>query len=94
MQRTDAVTAIETALTEVLDREVTGTQQSTRLFEDLHLDSTSVLELLMSLEDSAGIEVDPEEIDADDFRTIATLTDFVLAATGTPAGTPAAAAAH
>lgn len=94
MQRTDAIAAIESALTEVLDREVTDTQQSTRLFEDLHLDSTSVLELLMSLEDSAGIEVDPEEIDADDFQTVGTLTDFVLTSTGAPAGQPVAAAAH
>ncbi|MFJ8953501.1 phosphopantetheine-binding protein [Streptomyces sp. NPDC102381] len=94
MHRTDVITAIESALTEVLEREVTGTEQSTRLFEDLHLDSTSVLELLMSLEDSTGIEVDPEEIDADDFQTVGTLTDFVLTATGGTADEPALAAAH
>ncbi|MEU6733284.1 phosphopantetheine-binding protein [Streptomyces physcomitrii] len=91
MQRNEAVTAIESALTEVLEREVSGTEESARLFEDLHLDSTSVLELLMSLEDLVGIEVDPDELDADDFRTVGTLTDFLLTAKGSPADEPLAA---
>ncbi|MFD7972855.1 hypothetical protein [Streptomyces clavifer] len=31
------------------------------------------------LEDSLGLEVDPEELDADDFETVDTFTTFTLA---------------
>ncbi len=58
MDRAKLVAAIETALSEVLEREVTGLTEDTRLFEDVHLDSTSVLELLMAREDIVGISVD------------------------------------
>jgi acyl carrier protein len=37
------------------------------------MDSTGVLELLMALEDNLGIEVDPENLDMDDFKTVGTL---------------------
>ncbi|MFD9235654.1 acyl carrier protein [[Kitasatospora] papulosa] len=78
MNRTDVTTALETALTSVLDRPVTGLEGNTRLFDDLHLDSTTMLEMLMELEDSLGLEVDPEELDADDFETVDTFTTFTL----------------
>ncbi|MEW9514571.1 MULTISPECIES: phosphopantetheine-binding protein [Streptomyces] len=79
MDRTDVTTALETALSTVLDRPVTELRGGTRLFDDLHLDSTTMLEMLMELEDSLGLEVDPEELDADDFETVDTFTDFALA---------------
>ncbi|AEW96630.1 MULTISPECIES: acyl carrier protein [Streptomycetaceae] len=78
MERHTVVTAVETALSEVLEREVTGLTEDTRLFEDLHLDSTSILELLMALEDAVEISVDPEDLDMDDFRSVGSLTDYVL----------------
>ncbi|MER6347313.1 acyl carrier protein [Streptomyces sp. NPDC001595] len=78
VNRTDVTTAMETALTSVLDRPVTGLTGETRLFDDLHLDSTTMLEMLMELEDSLGLEVDPEELEADDFETVDTFTDFAL----------------
>ncbi|MFE6771058.1 acyl carrier protein [Streptomyces fimicarius] len=71
------VAQVETALSEVLEREVTGLTEDIRLFEDLHLDSTSVMEMLMELEDSMKIVIDPENLDMDDFRTIATLTGYL-----------------
>lgn len=43
MNRNDVTTALETALTSVLDRPVTGLEGNTRLFDDLHLDSTTML---------------------------------------------------
>lgn len=79
MQRQDTVAAIETALSEVLEREVVDLTEQVRLFEDLHLDSTSVLELLMSLEDSIGFSVDPENLDMDDFKSVGTLSDYLEA---------------
>ena len=77
MDHTKIVSAIEQALSEVLERPVSGMAEETRLFEDLHLDSTSVLELLMALEDTVGIEVDPENLEISDFKTIATLADYI-----------------
>ncbi len=58
---------------------MTELRGGTRLFDDLHLDSTTMLEMLMELEDSLGPEVDPEELDADDFEAVDTFTDFALA---------------
>jgi acyl carrier protein len=79
MDRNDVILAIEAALTEVLEREVTGLTGEVRLFDDLHLDSTTVLELLMALEDGIGIEIDPESLNMDDFTSVDTLTNYLLA---------------
>ncbi|KJK56567.1 acyl carrier protein [Saccharothrix sp. ST-888] len=78
MERASVLSAIEQALTEVLERPVTGLTDDIRLFEDLHLDSTSILELLMALEDAVGISVDPEDLDMEDFRSVGSLTGYVL----------------
>lgn len=80
MDRQNVVTALENALTEVLERSVTGLTGDVKLFDDLHLDSTTMLEMLMTLEDSIGLVVDPEDLDADDFISVDTFTNFVLAA--------------
>jgi acyl carrier protein len=80
VDRNGIVATITDALTEVMQREFTGITEDTRLFEDLHLDSTSILTLLMALEDKAGIEVDPEALDMDSFRTIGTLADYLQSA--------------
>jgi acyl carrier protein len=84
MDRMKLVAAVETALSEVLEREVSGLTENTRLFEDMHLDSTSVLELLMALEDIADISVDPETLDMDDFRSVGTLASYMAAQRTTP----------
>ncbi|MEU8672246.1 acyl carrier protein [Streptomyces bacillaris] len=80
------VAQVETALSEVLEREVTGLTEEIRLFEDLHLDSTSVMEMLMELEDSMKIVIDPENLDMDDFQTIATLTGYLRRISPEPQG--------
>ena len=77
MNRSTITADILRALAEVLERDVSGIPEGTRLFEDLYLDSTAVLELLMALEDTIGIEVDPETLDMGDFKTIGTLSDYV-----------------
>ncbi|MBB4712090.1 MULTISPECIES: acyl carrier protein [Streptomyces] len=77
MENTAVVESVETALTEVLEREVSGLTTDVRLFEDLHLDSTSVMEMLMSLEDSMNVAIDPETLDMDDFMTVGTLTAYL-----------------
>lgn len=82
MDRSTIAADITRALADVLERDIVGLPESTRLFEDLFLDSTAVLELLMALEDTIGIEVDPETLDMADFKTIGTLTDYVAANLG------------
>ncbi|HKN52901.1 MAG TPA: acyl carrier protein [Amycolatopsis sp.] len=77
MDRTKILEAITDALGEVLQRELLEISPETRLFEDLHLDSTSILSLLMALEDRTGVEVDPETLEMDTFRTIETLAAYV-----------------
>lgn len=79
MDRQNVVTALENALTDVLERPISGLTGDVKLFDDLHLDSTTMLEMLMNLEDSIGLAVDPEDLDADDFLSVDTFTDFVLA---------------
>ncbi|SDW50078.1 acyl carrier protein [Amycolatopsis xylanica] len=79
MTSKETVEAVKVALAEVLQRELPEISESTRLFDDLHLDSTSVLELLMALEDALGIEVEPEELRAEDFTTVGSLAEYLLA---------------
>lgn len=78
MERREVVSALEAALTHVLEQPVSGLTGDVRLFDDLHLDSTTMFETLMELEDSIGLVVDPEKLDPDDFKTVDTFTEFVL----------------
>ncbi len=79
MLRDDVTSALRTALTQVLERPVHDLRPDVRLFDDLHLDSTTMLEMLMAMEDLVGLRVDPEDLDMDDFETVGTFTSFVLA---------------
>lgn len=79
MNRDELTDAVKAALAEVLQRALPEVGEHTRLFEDLHLDSTSVLELLMALEDSVDLVVDPEQLRPEDFQTIGSLVDYASA---------------
>jgi acyl carrier protein len=79
MDRGDVIAGIERALTEVLNRELPVLTEDVRLFDDLNMDSTMALELLMALEDTIGVEIDAENLSMDDFQTIGTLADYLLA---------------
>jgi acyl carrier protein len=81
MNRTELTAAVIGCLSEVLKIELPDVTEQTRLFDDLHLDSTASLELLMAVEEAVDVEFDMEELDMDDFRTVGTLVDSVLAAT-------------
>lgn len=86
MNRTDLVRRIELALSEALERPVENLSEDVRLFDDMHLDSTSMLEVLMALEDTVGVEIDPEGLEMEDFATVGSLTEFLMrqAPTATP----------
>ena len=64
------------ALAAMRDREPDTITEKTRLFDDLGFDSTSILELLMTLEDELDFEFDPETLEPDDFETVGTLAAY------------------
>lgn len=78
MHRHDVIHPITVALSEVLGRDLPDLPEETRLFEDLSLDSTTILELLMALEDVLGVVVDPDTLEPDHFTTLGTLADYVI----------------
>lgn len=78
MEQQEVAEHIKASLEAVLQREVVGLTAGSRLFEDLSLDSMSVLELLLTLEDTIGLEIDPDELDAEVFRSFGSLSDYVM----------------
>ena len=48
-----------------------------RFFGDLGLDSTNVIELLMALEDSLGLEIDPDQLLPEAFESVRSLSDYI-----------------
>jgi acyl carrier protein len=81
MDRTEIRETVRVALSTVLNRQIDRLDDEQRLLEDLSLDSTGVIELLMSLEDSAGLLIDPDELQPEVFATVRTLIDYVEAGT-------------
>ncbi|MEU5551816.1 MULTISPECIES: acyl carrier protein [unclassified Micromonospora] len=71
------VASVRTALAAVLKRDVATITPDTRLFDDLGLDSTSVLELLLELENELGAEFDPDDLEQRHFETVTTLSEYV-----------------
>ena len=69
--------AVVRALSKVLGRDLHGVTAQTRLFEDLNLDSTSVLELLMAIEEDLGVEFDPDGLRQDHFASVGSLSDYI-----------------
>ncbi|GAA0975126.1 acyl carrier protein [Nocardiopsis tropica] len=58
------------------DVEITA---STGLFDDLGLDSTNILEMLVEIEAEMGLEFDTEELEHGHFETVASLAGFISA---------------
>lgn len=76
-QAEDALThAVIRSVATLLDQEAASISPRTRLFEDLALDSTGVLELLMQLETDLGTEFDPETLEPADFETVESLVAY------------------
>ncbi|WP_198586848.1 acyl carrier protein [Glycomyces xiaoerkulensis] len=70
---------IVTAMEETLRRDLSEIDDDTRLFDELSIGSTGVLMVLVSLEKSLGISVDPETITEDHLATLGGLVECVLA---------------
>ncbi|MFI9294507.1 acyl carrier protein [Streptomyces gardneri] len=87
MERQEILLVIEKALSEVLERPVSGLAEETALFDELQLESIAVLGLLMTVEEATGIAVDPDELDIDHLRTMRSFADYVEAALREAEGT-------
>jgi acyl carrier protein len=76
---TETRAVVKEALAEVLNRDIPDLADDARLLGDLGLDSTSVIELLVALEDTLGVQFDPDQLTIDIFETFATLVGYVAA---------------
>lgn len=76
--RDRAISAITKALTAILNRPLGPVTAETRLFDELGLDSTGALDLVMNLEEDLGIEFYTENLEFTHFATVGALADFVL----------------
>jgi acyl carrier protein len=69
--------AITRAVRTVLHDDTVTVTESTRLVENLGMDSSAVFGLLLELEDALGIEVDTDVLELRDLATAGSLADFV-----------------
>lgn len=72
------------ALENTLKKELPNATWETRLFDDLSLDSTAVLEVLMELEEQFGIVFDPDDLELEHLSTVRALAEFVRDARDAP----------
>jgi acyl carrier protein len=77
VNRTEIIAHLQIALSAVLNRDILELPEDARLFDDLGLDSTSVIELLMALEDTINLEIDPDELEPEIFQTVGSLTAYI-----------------
>jgi acyl carrier protein len=85
VERAEIVDHLARSLTVILNKEIPGFNAETRILEDLGLDSMRFIELLMSLEDTLGLEVDAETLEPEVFTTAGGFADYIadrLAAVG------------
>jgi acyl carrier protein len=75
--RSDTFDLVVKAIESTMDTTFTDVTSETALFDELGLDSTGVLDLLMRLEDDLGVEIDTDTLDFADFATVGSLVKYV-----------------
>lgn len=79
MDRRNVVDAVVETLEEVTRRQLDDVSERTLLKEDLGLDSTSMIEFVLGLEERVGLEIDFDTLeDMSDFRSVGSVTDYLL----------------
>lgn len=81
----DTDTNLYAALAGLVHRDAAGLTPDTLLIEELGLDSMSVLELLMGLEERLGIEIDSDRLEPEHLATIGGLARFLADCAAAPA---------
>lgn len=75
---TEAREALRKALASVLEDDIPPLSDEMNLFQEFYLDSMSMLETLIELEDMLEFRVDPEELDIKDFETVGGYCSFLV----------------
>ncbi|MGW4755478.1 acyl carrier protein [Streptomyces chartreusis] len=81
-ERARFVDAVRKGLSEVLNKDVSGADEGVRLFDELGLDSSSALELLITIEEILDVQFDAEDLEMTHFETVGSLADFVASEAG------------
>ncbi|MFE9107480.1 acyl carrier protein [Actinomadura geliboluensis] len=71
------VATIVDSLAEAMEIDAAVIGEDSRLFDELGLDSTTVLGLLMTIEEEIGIEFDTGTLEQHHFETVGTLAAYV-----------------
>lgn len=77
VERSELIEHLRISLSAILDEELPELTPETRFLEDLELDSMRFVELLMSVEDTLGLDVDGDSFDPDAFQTAGSLADYI-----------------
>jgi acyl carrier protein len=78
------IDAIIRALARVLGDDLPELTESSRLFDEVGLDSTGVFELLMQLEELLDMEFDTDNLEMSHFASVRSLADFVVSESSAP----------
>ncbi|MPY58071.1 acyl carrier protein [Streptomyces spongiae] len=72
-----AVATIADSLAKAMQVDAATITENSRLFDELGLDSTTVLGLLMTIEEELGLEFDTDDLEQHHFETVGTLAALV-----------------
>lgn len=73
----ELISAVRDAVARVVERDPAEIGPASQLFDDLGLDSTSALELLMEIESSLDVEFDFDTLEQHHFFTVRSLAGYV-----------------
>ena len=79
MEREEVLQVLRDKAVEMLEVEADAVQEDKSFVDDLKVDSLSLVEFTMELEDTLGIELPEEELT--DVKTIGAFVDVILAKT-------------
>jgi len=79
MERAEVLQVLRDKAVEMLEVEADQVQEDKSFVDDLQVDSLSLVEFTMELEDTLGIELSEEELT--DVKTIGAFVDVILAKT-------------
>ncbi|MFC0101143.1 phosphopantetheine-binding protein [Micromonospora marina] len=70
---------LRSELSTILDKDLPDLTDDMNLLHEVGLDSIEVVEVLMAMEDSLGLVIDPDELSPEIFETVGSLTTYIRA---------------